>query len=109
NGQAGRVSLPSFFEDFVAEQWQLQPAASSIMPCPEGMTATPLGSRGGVVGLRIRTRFEAGKEIMAGEGIDGRRFEGPVGAGDPQPGYPQSLLVRARPCPGDGAPRPLAA
>jgi hypothetical protein len=108
NGQAGRVSLPSFFEDFVAEQWQLQPAASSIMPCPEGMTATPLGSRGGVVGVRIRTRVEGGKEINAVEGIDGRHFEGPVGAGDPQLGYAHSFVVGLLQFPGDAAPRPLA-
>ncbi|WP_433059833.1 hypothetical protein [Dactylosporangium sp. CS-033363] len=69
-GERGRASLPGFFEAGAADGQQLSAANSGLRPGSARMAGSPLGSRDGLVGWRLR-RTEDGQ---AGEGIDGRAF-----------------------------------
>ncbi len=77
SGKAGRKSLPAFLEAFTAEGTRLHYNACHLMPGPAG---SPLGSKDGLVGVRVRVRdtssplASAQPERLA-EGIDGRRSD----------------------------------
>ena len=106
-GKTGRVSRPSFFEDFAAEGWELDLSSSWLMPVPPGTDGGPLGSRDGLIGLRVRSRVVDGRTEWDVEGIDGRRWRGTFGAdgGVQMPGGPRPVALVLMP--GDPAPRPL--
>ena len=93
SGKKGRVGLPSFFEDYLAEGWELSADDCHLLHLGPGLEASPLGSRDGLVGWRVRveatdpsdsTQRRAGSSdggIEQSEGIDGRRFSGRLGPG----------------------------
>ena len=95
-GKTGRVSRPAFFEDFAAEGWELDLSSSWLMPVPAGTDGGPLGSRDGLIGLRVRSRVVDGRTEWDVEGIDGRRWRGTFGA-DGGVGCPAGR-VRRRSC-----------
>ncbi|MFO0715194.1 MAG: hypothetical protein U0353_35480 [Sandaracinus sp.] len=79
-GQAGRRSMPQFFESWKREGMALQLAASWLYPLPASVTSSPLGQKDGLAGLR--TRIADAKSPHAAsvparelEGIEGRRWE----------------------------------
>jgi hypothetical protein len=87
-GEKGRQSLPRFLEEFVKEGCKLSLGDAELIPAPEGIEASPLGMKDGLLGWRERcpdlpedsdedaaTRNEA-------EGIDGRRYVGDLGGGE---------------------------
>lgn len=71
-GKAGRHSLPSFFEDYVADGTRLELYVSHLYPVPAEASASPLGVRDGLAGLRVRSRGMAADRRFEIEGIDGR-------------------------------------
>ncbi len=71
-GGLGRKSLPRFFEEFAEEGSKLQFDQCSLHPLPLALReGTPLGSREGLSGLRVRKRTDG---ALDAEGIDGRRL-----------------------------------
>lgn len=55
-GEPGRASWPAFIEAYSKDDWLLDAAASYVVPAPAGLTASPLGLAGGMLGLRVRLR-----------------------------------------------------
>jgi hypothetical protein len=70
-GQLGRRSLPAFLEDGAIDGQLLDPWNCCLLPAPPGVTSSPLGATGGLVGWRSRQTPDGGR---SGEGIDGRSF-----------------------------------
>jgi hypothetical protein len=91
-GRTGRASAPAFL---AAAGGALVAASSWLAPLPPDVRAGPLGSRDGLVGVRVR-RLDDGR--YEAEGTDGRRAAGPM----PEP--PVALVT----FPGDAAPRPVS-
>jgi hypothetical protein len=91
-GRTGRASAPAFL---AAAGGALVAASSWLAPLPPDVQAGPLGTRGGLVGLRVR-RLDDGR--YEAEGTDGRR----VIVRMPEP--PVALVT----LPGDTAPRPVS-
>jgi hypothetical protein len=102
-GEPGRGSLPAFFEDVARDGWDLSAGDSYLVPLPEGLEETPLGSRDGLAGWRVRLRVDgpAGGPRAVCEGVDGRRWEGFLGDSSTP-----AALVRF---PGDDRLRPVSA
>lgn len=96
-GEKGRLSLPRFLEDFVAEGHTLRLGQCGLLPAPACASTSPLGWRDGLVGFRVRVKEE--DDQVVAETIDGCRFSGRVLDGDTPVG-----LLRF---PGDPRPRPL--
>lgn len=70
-GKKGRKSLPAFFEDFAKQEMKLQPGEMQLLSYPGLVDESPLGSKEGLIGFRIRSN-EKGKYEC--ESIDGRSF-----------------------------------
>ncbi|MDB5340055.1 MAG: hypothetical protein JWN70_5674 [Planctomycetaceae bacterium] len=68
----GRKSLPSFFEDFVQNDSQLELPHCSLLPVGASFPSTPLGKQGGLIGYRVRRRPDGNVRM---EGVDGRAIE----------------------------------
>ncbi len=83
SGRKGRRSLPSFFENGVAEGWEVPAEDCHLLGLGPGLEASPLGSRDGLVGWRVRQRADG--EAIEAEGIDGRRFSSLLGTGGSLP------------------------
>lgn len=92
-GEKGRVSLPSFFERWSRDGMALDLRSSWLVPLPSGLSS-PFGSRGGLAGVRVRTRTAAvsGSDLpwCELESVDGRvdvptqrRTRGALRARDP--------------------------
>lgn len=80
-GELGRVSLPAFFEDFAEEGKALDINNSFLLPLPEGLTSSPLGSKDGMIGWCVRYPVTENRRQLPFvqrelETIDGRRWEG---------------------------------
>lgn len=80
-GELGRVSLPAFFEDFAEEGKALDINKSFLLPLPEGLSSSPLGSKDGMIGWRVRYPVTENRRQLPFaqrelETIDGRRWEG---------------------------------
>ncbi|HEU0030462.1 MAG TPA: hypothetical protein VFQ53_07515 [Kofleriaceae bacterium] len=78
SGESGRTSWPSWIEAAAEPEWRIH-TSSWLFPAPAGVTASPLGISGGMVGARIRYR---GKTVHAVdhrelEMIDGTKWAGP--------------------------------
>jgi hypothetical protein len=104
-GEAGRRSLPAFFESWKRDGMMLNLAGSWLYALPTGVSGSPLGSKDGLVGIRMRVRdpkspHAASVPTRELEGIDGRRWEGAL----PNGGWP-TALVR---WPGDEHLRPIS-
>lgn len=98
-GKRGRASLPAFLEDFVADDTQIDRSRSLLVPLPSpALASTPLGTKDGMLGFRVRSPQFGTKAVARAEGIDGRAFDGHVG------GEPPIALVTF---PGDDRPRPI--
>lgn len=97
-GERGRASWPAFIEAGVEADWTIDPAASYVLPMP-GAEASPLGTRDGLAGARVRYQGKAVhvqtlREIVM---IDGTTWRGRMPAA--------TCLVAL---PGGGAPRLIA-
>ena len=109
-GRTGRSSLPSFFEEFASDGWELDLRASWLMPLPAGADASLIGTKNGLIGYRVRRRMVDGSTEWEIEGIDGRRFHGRLGRGpegtanNPTNTQPVALIAM----PGDARFRPLS-
>ncbi|MDB5385636.1 MAG: hypothetical protein JWM11_1282 [Planctomycetaceae bacterium] len=75
-GKKGRKSMPSFFEDFVRDNSQLDIAHSSLLPVGDSFPNSPLGVHAGLAGFRIRSSPNGTRRI---EGVDGRAWESTSG------------------------------
>jgi hypothetical protein len=100
-GDTGRISLPPFLEQFVADGWMLNLAVSYTMPS-EGIRS-PFGERDGRLGVRARMPSDTARNNRKPvkweiESIDGARWSGLAAAG-----YPIELLA----LPGDDRRRPV--
>ncbi len=92
SGKSGHRSLPGFFEDGLTGGWELLPDHCHLLQLGPGLENSPLGSREGLVGWRMRRSAPAtgaasgtpGEKIEC-EGIDGRRFAGRLGNGESVP------------------------
>ena len=73
SGALGRKSLPRFFEEFAKEGTTLELAMCQLLPLPGALRdRTPLGSRDGLAGLRVRRLAGGALEL---ESVDGARAE----------------------------------
>lgn len=79
-GDQGRVSLPSFLEDFAADGTFLYLANCTLSPSVPSTEDSPLGAAGGRHGWRVRRQADGG---WLAEGVDGRRVEWPSGTPTP--------------------------
>lgn len=70
-GKTGRRSRPTWFEDFVDTDWKLNDEQLSIGHLGDAIDGSPLGSRDGMTGFRVRHR----KDITEYQGIDGRALK----------------------------------
>ena len=68
-GNEGRLSLPSFFEDYAEHDCWLRYAHMSLFTFGDLVADSPLGSVNGTVGFRLRMRASGAAE---GERIDGK-------------------------------------
>lgn len=68
-GENGRKSMPAFFEDFITDEASLELGSLQMLNYGNLVKQSPLGSRGGVIGFRVR-RHKSG--LFDCEGIDGR-------------------------------------
>lgn len=100
-GKNGRVSMPSFFEEFLADGLKLVTFRCRLMKLDEAIVKdSPLGSRDGLVGCRVRQpKDDNMNKHREWQGIDGRSWTGNPG-GDfvftamlDQPGTDQHLIV----------------
>lgn len=82
SGGGGRISLPTFLEDFVTEGATVDLVRSSLMP---HSGESLWGARDGLTGWRLR-QWKDGE--LEGQGIDGRSWRGAL----PDYGYPSGLL-----------------
>ncbi len=107
-GAKGRLSYPRFFEEFLGDGTGLCANECELMPLPAALRDSPLGSRGGLLGFRVKAKRGARQEEgwlhrtktgIEAEGIDGRRFAGGL-AGQ----VPWALLR----FPADSVPRPIS-
>lgn len=76
----GRASLPSFYEDYIKDDWELDRWQCSLLPAGDWAKTSPLGWANGLVGWRVRrdkteanARHTPPKKIEA-ERIDGKSF-----------------------------------
>ncbi len=103
-GEKGRISAPTFLEEYSRDGMQLDLSSSWIAPLPEGLRDSPLGTREGLIGWRARRRDEdsplaSSVPIREHEGIDGRRFEGM---------FNDKIPIGLLSLPGTGKPLPVA-
>lgn len=79
-GDKGRSSLPKWIEDYAADGKVIDRGISYVLPLPEGLKDSPLGSRDGLVGWRSRydvgTHGRGRSSGRQAEAIDGRSVEG---------------------------------
>ncbi len=68
-GKKGRASMPSFFENFIADGWTLDVEQLSLLPLGSLFPNSLLGSKDGLIGYRLRRNASHALQI---EGIDGR-------------------------------------
>ncbi len=98
DGTRGRQTLPSWFEDFIDSGDKLQLNGCELLKLGDYVKDSPLGSRDGMVGWRIKT---TGKKKYIAEGVDGRKWEGsasnfmPIGLLD-LPGTDEHMLLTGR-------------
>ena len=95
-GELGRKSMPSFFEDFIEDGFELVTDACELMKFGGFVNNSPLGSKDGMVGGRTRKR----KDERQWQGIDGRAWNGTLGDDETfvsgmldQPGTDDRLIV----------------
>jgi hypothetical protein len=110
-GKEGRKSMPAFFESFIKAGKKLDTGSSGLLPFGDSVKNSPLGSKDGLVGWRIRrnvnkdekeTRYanRTGElKNVECEGIDGRSWKGviadgraPIGLMD-LPGSTEKMVV----------------
>lgn len=96
-GKTGRFSLPKFFEEFARPGDRLNLDKSYLYPLPAGLEASPLSTRGGLAGWRIR-QPEGTEGTYESEGIDGRRWQS-------GPEYASAAPLALLSFPGDDRPR----
>jgi hypothetical protein len=100
---APEPSLPAFLSTFTTSETKLDLNACELLPLPQGMKDSPLGTRSGLIGWRSRYRSERGMAYWESESIDGRAFSGANQRGfGPRallrfPGGRRDLLVLSRP------------
>lgn len=68
-GNEGRTSMPLFFEEFISEDTNLSIEHLQLLKFGDLINESPLGSRDGMVGFRVR-RYPSGATET--EGVDGR-------------------------------------
>ncbi|MFK7821793.1 MAG: hypothetical protein AB8G99_24050, partial [Planctomycetaceae bacterium] len=73
DGKRGRQSMPSWFEDFLESGEELILGSSELLKLGDYVADSPLGSKDGVVGWRVK---KTAKKTYIAEGIDGRRWDG---------------------------------
>ncbi|RCS54072.1 hypothetical protein DTL42_02670 [Bremerella cremea] len=73
-GKLGRASVPSWLES--ADGDTIDFDSSYLFPVPEQAKDSPLGCKNGMVGWKVFKRRDG---TYVGEGIDGRRWENPLG------------------------------
>lgn len=85
SGKDGRSSLPTFFEDFLQDGFELDRWKCWLLPVGDWAKKSPLGWASGLVGWRVRRdqteksdRETPPKKIEA-ERIDGKAFAAPAG------------------------------
>jgi hypothetical protein len=88
SGKVGRNSMPAFFEDFIKTGKTVDQENSHLLPYGDLAKTSPLGSKDGLVGWRVRydidkdheeTRYyssDADHKNLECEGIDGRKWKG---------------------------------
>lgn len=92
---------PPFVGDWAPrEGWSIQHDRCVLLPAPEGLVASPLGLRDGLLGLRVRERDQRDDDDWSDEPEECERIDGVTWTGMQEP---FALLV----LPGDPAPRPL--
>ena len=81
DGSVGRRSLPSFLEEYVQDGWRLGISDCELLYFGDDVAGSPLGSRDGLIGWRLRyVDAEGGARKGAeAEGIDGRSWSGLLG------------------------------
>lgn len=72
-GKTGRWSMPSFFEDYITSDAELDADECELLHFGEFINKSPLGAKNGLVGWRSR-KHKHGK--LECEGIDGRQWTG---------------------------------
>lgn len=72
-GQLGRKSMPSWFEDFIAEGTTFNLGPSSLLPFGSLFPKSPFGAANGLIGFRVRSGTGTGTVRI--EGVDGRAVE----------------------------------
>lgn len=94
-GRLGRPSLPAFLEDGAVDGQPLSLEDCRLLPVPAELADSPLGSRDGLVGWRVRRTPDGG---LAGEAPDGRSFAlpGPAWAAVAADGHDSKLLGAIR-------------
>jgi hypothetical protein len=109
-GKEGRKSMPSFLENFIKSGKRIDEQNSELLPFGDAAMNSPLGSKDGLVGWRIRfdaiakgkeTRYDyesSDQKNIECEGIDGRKWKGHVDKGLPiglldLPGSTEKLVV----------------
>lgn len=70
-GKDGRKSWPSFYEDFMNEETEFDVRNSDIFYVGDVVNGSPLGSKDGLVGHRLR-QYKNNENKRDFEGIDGR-------------------------------------
>ncbi len=73
-GQAGRTSMPKFYEDWAETDKKIQIDSGALYPLPKGLKSSPLGSKDGLYGWRVRTDSEGNNWEY--ERIDGTKPTG---------------------------------
>lgn len=84
SGKAVRESVPEWFEDSQGDSVDF--GASELLPMPRGAEESPLGVKNGMIGWKAVRR---NGNFAFAEGIDGRRWDKPLG-----PLSPVALLRR---------------
>jgi hypothetical protein len=95
SGKTVRTSVPAWFED--PDGGAIDPGTAELLPMPRGADDSPLGVKDGMIGWKTILRNNA---FAYGEGIDGRRWDKPLGASLPvgllrRPGASDYLPVTA--------------
>jgi hypothetical protein len=78
SGKSSRESVPAWFED--SQGGAADVGASELLPMPRGAEDSPLGVKDGMIGWKMIRRNGS---FAYAEGIDGRRWEKPLGAFPP--------------------------
>ena len=99
----GRRSAPAFVSELAREGAEISYGGSALYPLPAEITASPLGQRDGLYGLRIRHRDEASPAAGSVPMTEVERIDGKAWSHAGEHQTPDALLC----FPGDDAPRPI--